>query len=67
MQSYLLGPRRIATPYGTAEANVVGEFTGNQKLRHKSIERNRIRSDFHSGLPLKVLDGGVRLPTDASP
>jgi len=67
IQSVLSDSRPIATPYGLADANVVGVYTGNQKLKHRPIERNRIRSDFHSGLGLKVVGGGVRLPTDASP
>ncbi|MGC1547391.1 MAG: YDG domain-containing protein [Rhodanobacter sp.] len=66
IQGVLMGPRQIATPYGVADADTAGVFTGNQKMRHRAVERNRIRSDFHSGLPLKVLDGGVRLPTDSS-
>jgi trimeric autotransporter adhesin len=64
---YGMGPRPIATPYGSADMDAVGVFTGNQKLRHRPIERNRIRTDFHSGMPLQSEDGGVRLPTDASP
>jgi trimeric autotransporter adhesin len=62
-----LYPTAIATPYGTADMTAVGVFMGNQKKRHRPIERNVIRSDFHSGLPISVQDGGVRLPTDASP
>ncbi|GAB2562332.1 filamentous hemagglutinin N-terminal domain-containing protein [Dyella jejuensis] len=60
-------PESIATPYGTADMSAVGVFNGNQKKRHRPIERNVIRSDFHSGLPINVIHGGVRLPTDASP
>ena len=67
IQGLLIGPRQIATPYGVADADTTGVFTGNQKMKHRAVERNRTRSDFHSGLPLKVLDGGVRLPNDASP
>jgi hypothetical protein len=62
-----LYPEAIATPYGTADMSAVGVFNGNQKKRHRPIERNVIRSDFHSGLPVSVQNGGVRLPTDASP
>lgn len=58
----------IETPYGTARANATGAFTGNQKQEaDHPLERNRIRSDFHAGLPLQVVDGGVRLPADKSP
>ena len=62
-----LDPQVIATPYGVADMSAVGVFTGNQKKRHRPIERNVIRSDFHSGLPISVINGGVKLPTDASP
>ena len=62
-----LDPQAIATPYGVADMSAVGVFTGNQKKRHRPIERNVIRSDFHSGLPISVIDGGVKLPNDASP
>ncbi|GLQ99726.1 YDG domain-containing protein [Dyella mobilis] len=62
-----LYPQVIATPYGTADMSAVGVFNGNQKKRHRPIERNVIRTDFHSGLPVSVQNGGVRLPTDASP
>lgn len=58
----------IDTPYGTARANATGAFTGNQKQEvDHPLERNRTRSDFRSGLPLQVVDGGVRLPADKSP
>ncbi|GGA01767.1 hypothetical protein GCM10011408_23890 [Dyella caseinilytica] len=60
-------PQAIATPYGTADMSAVGVFTGNQKKRHRPIERNVNRADFHSGLPISVQNGGVRLPSDASP
>jgi hypothetical protein len=60
-------PRPIATPYGSAEMDTVGVFTGNQKLKRRPIERNRTRSDFRSGLQLQSQNGGVQLPTDASP
>jgi hypothetical protein len=59
--------RTLATPYGVADMSAVGVFTGNQKKRHRPIERNVIRSDFHSGLPINVINGGVKLPDDASP
>ncbi|WP_130618625.1 YDG domain-containing protein [Dyella amyloliquefaciens] len=58
----------IDTPYGTARDNATGAYTGNQKLEaDHPLERNRIRSDFHPGLPLQVVDGGVRLPSNKSP
>ena len=62
----VLEPQAIATPYGVADMSAVGVFTGNQKKRHRPIERNVIRSDFRSGLPISVINGGVKLPTDAS-
>jgi hypothetical protein len=62
-----LQPAAIATPYGSSDANAVGTFTGNQKLRHRPVERNRARADFRTGLSLQFQNGGVRLPTDASP
>ncbi|GLQ95029.1 hypothetical protein GCM10007901_39820 [Dyella acidisoli] len=62
-----LQPAAIATPYGSSDADAVGVFTGNQKLRHRPIERNRARSDFRTGLSLQFQNGGVRLPSDASP
>ncbi|GGA02689.1 YDG domain-containing protein [Dyella caseinilytica] len=57
----------IATPYGSTDMDTVGVYTGNQQLRHQPIERNRARVDFHSGLALQMQNGGVRLPSDASP
>ncbi|RUL65924.1 filamentous hemagglutinin N-terminal domain-containing protein [Dyella dinghuensis] len=62
-----LYPAALATPYGSAESDTVGVYIGNHKLQHKPVERNRIRSDFHSGFPLQVDGDGVRLPLDASP
>ncbi|RDS83494.1 hypothetical protein DWU98_03880, partial [Dyella monticola] len=62
-----LQPMAIATPYGSSDTDAVGVFTGNQKLKHRPIERNRTRSDFRSGLSLQLQNGGVRLPSDASP
>ena len=47
--------------------DTVGVYTGNQQLRHRPIERNRARVDFHSGLALQLQNGGVRLPSDALP
>ncbi|RUL72691.1 YDG domain-containing protein [Dyella choica] len=62
-----LQPVAIATPYGSSDANATGVFTGNQKLKHRPLERNRQRSDFRTGLSLQFQNGGVRLPSDASP
>ncbi|GLQ41985.1 hypothetical protein GCM10007902_18350 [Dyella nitratireducens] len=62
-----LQPAAIATPYGSSDDDAVGVFTGNQKMKHKPVERNRARSDFRSGLSLQLQNGGVRLPSDASP
>ena len=62
-----LHPSPIATPYGLADMDTVGVYTGNQQLRHRPIERNRARVDFHSGLALQLQNGGVRLPSDALP
>ncbi|HUB90560.1 MAG TPA: YDG domain-containing protein, partial [Dyella sp.] len=62
-----LQPAAIATPYGSSDSDAVGVFTGNQQMKHKPIERNRARSDFRSGLSLQFQNGGVRLPSDASP
>ncbi|HET7369994.1 MAG TPA: YDG domain-containing protein, partial [Gammaproteobacteria bacterium] len=54
--------RGIATPYGLAPRDPVGVHAGNDKRRHHVVERNRSRADFTSGMALKVIDGGVRLP-----
>ena len=62
-----LQPAGIATPYGSSDDDAVGVFTGNQKMKHKPVERNRARSDFRAGLSLQFQNGGVRLPSDASP
>ncbi|HEX7815042.1 YDG domain-containing protein [Dyella sp.] len=63
----VLGPTQIATPYGVADQDTVGAFTGNQKKQHRPIERNRARDDFTSGLALKVVGGGVQMPVQALP
>jgi trimeric autotransporter adhesin len=52
----------IATPYGVAPSESPGPLTGNRKMVHRPVERNRARSDFRSGLSLQVVDGGVRMP-----
>jgi hypothetical protein len=62
-----LQPNPIATPYGSSDSDTSGVFTGNQKLKHRPLERNRDRSDFRTGLSLQFQNGGVRLPSDASP
>jgi hypothetical protein len=62
-----VGPSAIATPYGVADDDSVGTFTGNQKKEHRPLERNRARNDFTSGLALKVVDGGVQMPVKALP
>jgi len=64
---YAVDPTQIATPYGVAEQDTVGMFTGNQKKLHRPIERNRSRDDFTSGLSLKVEDGGVQMPKNLLP
>jgi hypothetical protein len=63
--AYLQSPIRpasVATPYGLAIQHGEGSFTGNRKLLHRPIERHRTRRDFISGMALKVVDGGVRMP-----
>ena len=62
-----LEPAAIATPYGSSDSDTVGVYTGNHQLKHRPIERNRAHSDFHPGLSLQFQNGGVRLPSDASP
>ena len=62
-----LEPAAIATPYGSSDSDTVGVYTGNHQLRHRPVERNRARSDFRTGMSLQFQNGGVRLPSDASP
>ena len=62
-----LEPAAIATPYGSSDSDTVGVYTGNHQLKHRPIERNRAHSDFHPGLSLQFQNGGVHLPSDASP
>jgi len=62
-----VGPTAIDTPYGVADGDTVGMFTGNQKKEHRPLEKNRKRDDFTSGLALKVVDGGVQMPTNLLP
>ena len=63
----VLGPTELATPYGLAPQVTVGAFTGNKKRLHHPVERNVSRRDFTSGLALKVIDGGLRVPVQAMP
>jgi hypothetical protein len=62
-----VGPSAIATPYGIAEHDTVGSYTGNHKKRHSPVERNRAHADFRPGLRMQVIDGGIRMPADAAP
>ncbi len=59
-----LAPNDVATPYGTASDTAQGGYAGNQKQEDHPNERNLARADFHPGLALTVLNGGVRLPTN---
>ncbi|WP_433706225.1 YDG domain-containing protein [Paraburkholderia sacchari] len=58
------GPQGVSTPYGTASDSDQGNYAGNQKQEEHPNERNVARSDFHPGLALTVLNGGVRMPTN---
>jgi len=61
--TFLTSQSLIATPYGLAPISEAPNFTGNHKqIRRDSIEDNKMLSDFHSGLSLTILDGGVLLP-----
>jgi hypothetical protein len=60
-----LSPDAIATPYGVAPSESPGQLTGNLKLLRRPVEPNQKRGDFQSGLSLLIVDGGVRMPTDA--
>ncbi|WP_426270546.1 YDG domain-containing protein [Dyella kyungheensis] len=66
-QQSVLGPSELATPYGLADQDTVGAHTGNKKRQHEPLERNRSRDDFTSGMALRVVDGGVRMPVQALP
>ncbi|SEV92763.1 YDG domain-containing protein [Luteibacter sp. 329MFSha] len=61
----VLAPESIATPYGVAQNLSVGQYSGNHKKTRKAVEKNVSRSDFTSGLSLRLVDGGVRAPADA--
>jgi trimeric autotransporter adhesin len=64
----VVGPTQLATPYGVAPQDAVGAFSGNEKRLHRPVERNVSRDDdFASGLALKVIDGGLRVPVQAMP
>ena len=63
----VVGPKELATPYGLAAQDTVGAFTDNKKRLHHPVERNVSRGDFISGLALKVVDGGLRVPVQALP
>ncbi|WP_158601891.1 YDG domain-containing protein [Pararobbsia silviterrae] len=58
------GPQDLETPYGTASDTARGNFTGNQMQEEVPNQRNVVRADFHPGMGLTVLDGGVRMPAD---
>ena len=60
-----LTPTAIPTPYGVAPSYSPGQLTGNEKLKHLSVERNGKRADFTSGLPLRIVGTGVRGPAEA--
>ena len=59
-----MGPDDLNTPYGTAADTAQGGYVGNQKQEEHPNERNVARADFHPGLALTVLNGGVRLPAN---
>ncbi|MGF6767873.1 filamentous hemagglutinin family protein [Paraburkholderia sp. GAS199] len=57
-----LAPDGVQTPYGTASDSAQGHYAGNQMQSDRPDQRNVSRPDFHPGLALTVLDGGVHLP-----
>ncbi|MET0616592.1 MAG: YDG domain-containing protein [Luteibacter sp.] len=61
----VLNPDSIATPHGVASNVTVGQYSGNHKKTRQPIEKNVRRADFTPGLSLQVVEGGVRLPSDA--
>ncbi|WP_181969763.1 YDG domain-containing protein [Paraburkholderia sp. DHOC27] len=63
----LLQPEGVETPYGVANQDDTGIYTGNRQPKDSAMPRNRIPADFHPGLGLTVIQGGVRLPADAGP
>ncbi|ULU23727.1 YDG domain-containing protein [Dyella terrae] len=65
--SSAVGPAELPTPYGLAAQDTVGPYTGNKKKLHHPVERNVSRDDFTSGLSLRVIDGGLRVPVQALP
>jgi filamentous hemagglutinin family protein len=66
-QQSVVGSSVLATPYGLADQETVGADTGNKKRQHEPLERNRSRDHFTSGMALRVVDGGVRMPVQALP
>jgi YDG domain/MBG domain (YGX type) len=61
-----LTPPRIATPYGVGSSNEDSNNTGNERQDPDPAESNRRLTDFTGRLALTVVDGGVRLPTEAA-
>ncbi|WP_233885688.1 YDG domain-containing protein [Paraburkholderia flagellata] len=59
-----LAANDVTTPYGTAADSAQGSYAGNQKQEDHPNERNLARADFHPGIALTVLNGGVRLPSN---
>jgi hypothetical protein len=62
--TYALGDERVATPYGVGSSTYNGASTGNLRRDPDPTDSNRRLSDFTGRLPLKVLDGGVRMPAE---
>jgi hypothetical protein len=62
-----LTPPRIATPYGVGSSNLDSDNTGNERRDPDPTASNRRLTDFTGRLALTVVDGGVRLPTEAVP
>ncbi|WP_322044431.1 YDG domain-containing protein [Paraburkholderia sp. J67] len=59
-----MGASGLSTPYGTAADTAQGHYTGNQMQEDEPNQRNVARQDFHPGLALTVLNGGVRMPAN---
>jgi trimeric autotransporter adhesin len=62
--TYALGAARVATPYGIGSSTYNGASTGNLRRDPDPTDSNRHLTDFTGQLPLKVLDGGVRMPAE---
>ena len=60
-----LAPDAIATPYGVGSNNEYGNNTGNERQDPDPTDANRRLTDFSGRLALRVVAGGVRLPTEA--